>query len=488
MESSTEDSDTPEIKIPEGVGYTERYKYRPEYEWVEKFFEPNPNPAYGDSIRWWYDHHKSIKLVDHENNIISYKSGYGYNSRTKEWIYHNREPGPGFKEISHVYGQETWVRIGDGELHRMVGYGTPLNPDKWKPKKMQKNYNLLDVMEKNQRYYFLDYLVLPSDDPDVLRAKQARKDGKGKMMRKYGANRHKKKMVVKNFYKGEHPITVQHKWLRVMAQVCKSWNKYVKDYRAIVQKKLMDEAWSNGWSRGIYGDVNFLEVEKKMTKNQSKHKRAVKKTKKRQNPDEWKKQVAINTAKRDITRRANLVSKWNRRIEWYKFQLERNPPAKTAQTYQTTLEYLRTIKPPKLLQNSYLKNVIRSFNKPLLNKPNKNEWQLVTNKRRKPKVVAPAPVEEKKPKKLIKVPTYEEKIAQIVEKLVRKNESRWARYLERLEWARNYDMTLPKSMRPLSEYSREDYVQQAQMIFKMKKIKRERKAEKMKSKLTKKKK
>lgn len=146
------------------------------------------------------------------------------------------------------------------------------------------------------------------------------------------------------------------------------------------------------------------------------------------------------------------INKWGRRIAWYQLQLTANPPAQIAQTYRTTLTYMQLVEQPQPLSKNYVSTVTKHAKKLLKGdvsvvKPVKNEWQLVTSRRRKHKNVEKSNmlVEEASTKVVPRVPTYEEKIEHLIQKLACKRERRWASFQKQCERC-NYHRTAPKSL------------------------------------------
>jgi hypothetical protein len=460
----------------------ENYKKLPEYPFVEQYFEQCDDQEYNKNIRDWYDCRKNIKLDDSNKCTISYTYNHDTHSRYSEWIYERRKPGPGFQNISNCYGKSIWIRIGDPELHRMADYGESLNANKWKCLKTPEIRTCLDQMDRNLRYYLLDYLVVPKNDPEVLVAEHDSQNGLVSVMKKYGSRYHKTRTARLYRYKGMHPITVQHKWLRTMAQVCRSWNKHVKEYRILIQKKML-ELKQAGLEINRRGWLNFLDIEKKMTKNQSKHRRAVKKTKKRQDPIEWKFQVAINTAKRDVTQRANAIRKWHRRIIWYQRQLaaRQPPPSQIAYTYQTTLDYLQLFEAPTPLGKKYVRKITANARKvafgvcQLSISKKSNDWKLVTSKRGRktvsksepcklPLMTVPPEKDENLSQEQKVKQEYDTKLAHIINKLAQKRERRYKRFLERSKhYLEDEGLIIPASVRLQTSVGQLQYDQKKAM-------------------------
>lgn len=332
---------------------------------IEAYFEQCDLPSYNEEIHRWYLHRRGVAIHPTRPGwiLLENYSIFGYHEK---WIYDDRAPGPGYEcETGFIYDPKIypiWIRLGDSQLHRMVDYGAPLK-NKWKPKPLPDQRTCLDDIGRDVRNIIFRYLILPETHPDVVAAKEARKHPT-KIMKKYGGRCQKTGKKLINRYKGEHPTTIQHKWLRVMAQVCRSWHKHIKAYRSMILEELLKKAW---WSNRNDYNINFLLVEQNMTEQQTKHRKAVKKTKSRkaktvqstsqQTLSEctteqlsvqrmpW--HLATLSGYTEKTQRNNQIVKWHRRIAWYEKQLaDPQIPAKTARTFQVTLDYLKQCDPP----------------------------------------------------------------------------------------------------------------------------------------------
>jgi hypothetical protein len=131
-----------------------------------------------------------------------------------------------------------------------------------KPKSQRFEKTIFDYLPKDVLHYLFGFLIENAEtlNEKYKKAYRLESDVKTKRIR-YGNSREKTKETRKgktNTWYGVHPLSYSQKWLRVLAQTCRSLNIKVKMYRS----KLPDA-------------LKLLTIEKQMTQQRSKHRKAV---------------------------------------------------------------------------------------------------------------------------------------------------------------------------------------------------------------------
>lgn len=143
------------------------------------------------------------------------------------------------------------------------------------------------------------HLTIPDNDPDIVALTNIWKNKKGKKRKSPKSNT----ILNTNMHHALHPITAQHRWLRVLARTCKTMRVRVYEYRRWYSLFITPnfvyfpkEKWKS----------SFLTIEKNMTKQRSKHTKCVKNA---MNPRHTKKflQKLKNIQKSKQQNRLNLV-------------------------------------------------------------------------------------------------------------------------------------------------------------------------------------
>lgn len=173
---------------------------------------------------------------------------------------------------------------------------------------------------KDLLYWFLtEYMVIPLDDPDIIAVKKKYKEGfKKKTQRIRTVNKktkHDKTLFLKSSYFGIPVITAQHHWLRIMAQVCKSWRDDIYTFRRgicvqMAMRKFhveleypidMDKEERMALLMKRANEFGFLRIEMQMTQRFSKHHRILKRN-------------AVQAKKRAIVKAKRIAQKVKNRM------------------------------------------------------------------------------------------------------------------------------------------------------------------------------
>lgn len=119
----------------------------------------------------------------------------------------------------------------------------------------------------------LRFLIIPQDDKRLLTLIDLRRRGCKKRYSRQD------RCKITNKYFGLHPVTAQHRWLRVLAQTCLEFKNIVYYFRAMLNME-----YCRIHKTPIWGKESFLVIEKKMTIQASSHNKRVKKSKRPKKP------------------------------------------------------------------------------------------------------------------------------------------------------------------------------------------------------------
>jgi len=139
--------------------------------------------------------------------------------------------------------------------------------------------DLFNKIPRDVFYYFLEhYLTIPGNDPDIVALTALWKSKKGKKWKSSKSCT----IINTNMHFGLHPITATHRWLRVLARTCKYMRNSIYAYRKELALKIAEKYHSNLLDKYYKIEtwkLNFLYIEKRMTKQRSKHMKCVKNSK-----------------------------------------------------------------------------------------------------------------------------------------------------------------------------------------------------------------